>query len=223
MKSMMIRTTASILIATATFAATAQQTLNEGTLTYKISSNSVDPNSTLARSLEGATFTVYLKGTQSRTDMVSTLGSESNFFDSKTGKGVILKQYSGQKLMITLTAANFAEKNKATKNLQFKVSDQQTKLAGFDCKKAIGESSSGKSLEVYYTPQVKLSNKQYDNALPQLDGLPVQYELQSGKLIFTYTLSNVSYDPVPASKFDVPKAGFRVLTFEERQQLKSVN
>lgn len=218
----MLKLTVSFLFSLIVLGAVAQQNLSEGTLTYKISSNSVDPNSTLAKSLEGATFTVYLKGTQSRTDMASALGSESNFFDSKTGKGVILKQYSGQKLMITMNAANFSQKNKATRNLNFKVSDQQVKMAGFNCNKAIGESATGKSLEVYFTSQVQLSNKQYDNALPQLDGLPVQYELQSGKIIFTYTLTNVNYEPVPAAKFEIPKAGYRVLTYEETQQLKSV-
>src|SRR4051812_1971057 len=80
----------------------AQKPINEATLTYNISVQSVDGKTDLTKSLEGATLTVYLKGSQSRSDMTSALGVESNLFDSKTGKGYILKEYSGQKLMITM-------------------------------------------------------------------------------------------------------------------------
>ena len=48
------------------------------------------------------TTTVYLKGNNSRTDMVSPLGKEITIFNSKSDNAVILKEFSGQKLMITL-------------------------------------------------------------------------------------------------------------------------
>ena len=67
---------------------------------------------------------------------------------------------------------------------------------------------------------VKLANKDYNNAFAQLPGIPVQYEWESGKLKFTYTLSGINYENIPANKFDIPKSGFRVMTYDESQQLK---
>jgi hypothetical protein len=65
-----------------------------------------------------------------------------------------------------------------------------------------------------------MNNRSYNNAFAQLPGLPVQYEIQSGDISFKYTLSKISYDAVPFAKFDAPKTGFRVMTYEENQQLR---
>ena len=51
----------------------AQKTVNEAVLTYTISIESSSENAPMSKPLNGATRTVYLKGTQSRTDMVSAL------------------------------------------------------------------------------------------------------------------------------------------------------
>ncbi|MEO8771447.1 MAG: hypothetical protein ABI402_15230 [Ferruginibacter sp.] len=198
----------------------AQKIVNEATISYAISTESTDDKSTAAKSLEGATLTVYIKGNQSRTDMISALGTESNLYDSKTAKGTILKQYSGQKLMITLTGNNWEQKNQFYQNMKFSIDNTEQTIAGLKCKKATGKSPDGNTLIVYFASDIVLVNKHYNNAFTQLPGLPVQYELQSGKLKFKYLLSNVNYDPVPAAKFEIPKTGFRIMSYEETQQLK---
>ena len=45
--------------------------------------------------------------------------------------------------------------------------------------------------------------------------LAVQYEMQTGKMKFKFTLSKINYSLVPESKFEIPKSGYRVLTYEE--------
>ena len=198
----------------------AQKLINEATISYKISTESANDKVAIAKSLEGALFTIYIKGTQSRTDMITALGTESDFFDSKSGKGAILKLYSGQKLMISLVKDNWLQKNQFYQNMKFTVDNAEQIIAGFKCKKATGLLEDGKILVVYFTPGIVLANNKYENAFAQLPGLPVQYELKSGKLIFKYILNNISYDPVPSAKFEIPTAGFRVMTYEENQQLK---
>ncbi len=198
----------------------AQKAVNEVTLNYSIAITSTNEKTAIAKSLEGATLTVYLKGSQSRTDMTSALGTESNLYDSKSGKGTILKQYSGQKLMIALTTANWVQKNQVYQNMKFTIDNTEQTIAGVKCKKATGNSSDGKTYVIYFNPEIVLSNKQFENAFAQLPGLPVQYELQSGGLKFKYTLTGVNYEVVPASKFETPKTGFRIMTYDETQQLK---
>jgi GLPGLI family protein len=198
----------------------AQKTVNEATLHYNISIESVSDKPSLSKSLDGAVLTLYITGSESRADMVSTLGTESNIYSNNSGKGYILKEYSGQKLMITLSRENWVQKNQYFQNLKFNLDNTETSIGGFKCKKATATLEGGKTLIVFYSTEVTTANKQYYNAFKNLPGIPVQYEQESGKLKFTYTLTGINYDNIPDSKFDIPKSGFRVMTYEENQQLK---
>ncbi len=198
----------------------AQKTLNEGTLTYSISIESANGERKVANALNGATLTLFVTKDKSRTEIVNTLGTEATFFDAKMGKGYLLREYSAQKLMITINADNWAQKNKVNNNLSFKTEEGTIIIGAYVCKKATATTADGKNYTVYFDPSVTLTNKTYNNAFPQLQGLPVQYELQSGNIIFKYTLSKSSVDAVATNKFETPKTGFRIMTFEENQQLK---
>ncbi len=198
-----------------------QKQLAEGTLQYSISITSAKSELPITNSLNGATLYIYLKPTVSRTDMKSALGTESTVYDERSKDGFILKEYSGQKLMITLQQANWDEKNKMYEHLNFTVGTEIVKIAGYNCKKATATLPGNKTFTVYFTPDIQVFNKTYNTAFAQLAGLPVQYELQSGNLSFKYTLTQVSHDGVAQSKFEAPKAGFRIMTYEENQQLKS--
>ncbi len=88
-----------------------QKNLTDGTLIYNISVETGSNQPKMADMLDGATTTVYLKGDQSRTEMLSGLGSEATIHNATTGTGAILKDYSGQKLMITLTPQDWEKNN----------------------------------------------------------------------------------------------------------------
>lgn len=197
----------------------AQKNLSSGVVKYDISITSEKPGA-VGSALRGADLTLYLNPKESRTDMVSTLGTETTVFDNGTGKGFILKEYSGQKLMITANRSNWLDKNKWNDDLQFTTELGTTAISGYNCKKATAVGETGKVITVYYTPDITVVNKTYNTAFSQLTGLPVQYEVSSGNLKFTYKLKSVNFENVPSSTFDVPVQGFRVMTYEENQQLK---
>jgi len=198
----------------------AQKTLSEGTIVYDVVVNTANKEPQMADALDGATTTVYLKGSKSRTDMVSALGTESNIYDSKTGNAIILKEYSSQKLMITLTKENWETKNKAYSNVRFEFSPETKEIIGYSCKKAIAKMSNGKTFNVYYTTDVVVSNKEYNYTFKDLPGLAIQYEIEAGKTKINYTVSKIDFTAVATSKFDTPKTGYRVMTYEENQQMK---
>ena len=198
----------------------AQKIISEGTLVYNISIQTGDKEPKIADMLDGATTTVYIKGNQTRSEMLSGLGSESTIHDAKSGSGVILKDYSGQKLMITLSQNDWEKKNKKYEGLTYEITDETNVIAGYNCKKAIAKLKDGTSFIVYFSPDLKVANKEYDYPFKTLPGLAMQYEWQSDKTNFKYTLSKVSFDPVESSKFDIPSSGYRVLTFEETQKNK---
>ncbi len=56
-----------------------------------------------------------------------------------------------------------------------------------------------------------------------LPGLAMEYEIESGKMKFKYTLAKINYDPVQVSLYDFPTSGYRTMTYEENQNLKKGN
>jgi GLPGLI family protein len=201
-------------------AADAQRMLSEGTISYGITVESTKGDPGMLNGLKGATLTVFLKPNISKTEMVSTLGTETTVYDNRQGKGFILKEYSGQKLMITATRENWLQKNQWNDNMKFTIDEGTTMISGYTCKKAVGTAGDGKTFTVYFTPDITLANKMYNNSFAQLPGLPVQYELQSGNITFKYTLQSISFDPLASVKFEAPKSGFRSMTYDENQQMK---
>ena len=192
-----------------------QKNFSEGSLVYNISVETGSSEPKMADMLDGATTTVYLKGNESRTEMVSGLGSEATIYNATTGNGVILKDYSAQKLMITLTPEDWKANNKKYDGITFENTGETADISGFNCQKAIAKLKDGSTFTVYYTTDFNVTNKDYDYQFKTLPGLAVQYEMQNGKMKFKFTLAKINYSVVPASKFEIPKSGYRVLTYQE--------
>lgn len=201
----------------------AQKTISEGTITYDITVNTGKKEPQMADAFDGATTTVYLKGGLSRTDMVSALGNEKTIHDTRKGTAVVLKEYSGQKLMITLTKENWEAKNKKYEGVKFTYTNETKTISGYVCTKATATLKDGSSIIVYYANELNVMNKEYDQTFRDLPGLPMEYIFETGKLKFTYTVSKIDLSPVPLSKFDYPKSGYRVMTYDENQQRKKDN
>jgi GLPGLI family protein len=198
----------------------AQKMLTEGSLVYDVSVSTGSTEPQMADAFDGATTTVYIKGAKSRTETTSALGAEASIYDSKTGTAVILKEYSSQKLMITLTKENWAAKNKAYQNVTFTYVEEYKEIGGYKCQKAIATMANGKTFNLFFTKEITIANTEYVHAFKNLPGLAMEYEIETAKSKIKYSLTKVSFDVVAASKFDIPSTGYRVMTYEENQAMK---
>jgi GLPGLI family protein len=201
-----------------TFSSNAQRTLNEGTLVYNMSVETGSGEPKMADMLDGATTTISIKGNQSRVELLSGLGREATIYNAATQSGVILKDYSGQKLMITLTSKDWEDNNKKYEGIVFENTGETSVISGYNCRKANAKLTNGTTFTVFYTTDINISNKSYDAQFKTLPGLAVQYEMQSGTMKFKFTLAKISFDTVPLSKFEIPKSGYRVLTYQETRK-----
>lgn len=198
--------------------ALAQKKLTEGSIFYDITISTSSEKPQNAEFLNGATNAVYIKPGKSRTEMVSSLGTQSTIISQAGDKKdiVILKEYGEQKYMITLTPADWAEVNKKYENVSFTFDPSATKtIQGFSAKKAIGSLADGTAFTVWYTPDIVVDSKDFQYANKNLPGLALEYETTLGNLKVTYTASKVSFAPVPATKFELPKSGYRIMTYQE--------
>jgi hypothetical protein len=215
MKPLTMIVTAGILFLLNIVPSTAQKKVSELTLVYDYSVGDGKPST----GSENATHTVYIKGSKSRSEIVSPLFSSTVIFDASTDFGVILKEVSGQKLLIRLNPENWRERNKMYEGMVYKTTGETREIAGYKCQKATAQTKSGATITVYYTKDLLLENKEYDPPFRNLDGLPLEYELTNGNLKIKYRVSKINLNPIPASKFDIPKSGYREMNYEESKKM----
>jgi GLPGLI family protein len=201
----------------------AQKRIAEGTISYDIVINTGEKNPSITTMFDGATSIVYLKGYQTRFERVSSLGVESTIVDGKTGKVNVLKEYGDQKYMITMTPENWKDANKKYEGIVFKYVEEYKDIAGYKCQKAIGTMKDSSTINVFFTRELVANNRDFEYAYKLLPGLAMEYETSIGDLKVTYTVSKVNFSIVPAAKFELPKTGFRVMTYEESNNAGKTN
>lgn len=193
----------------------AQRKLTEATISYDIVINTSNKTPQAADLLDGATSIIYLKGTSSRSEMISSLGTQATIIDGKSGDVTVLKDYGEQKYMIKMTPENWKQSNKKYEGVTFTYYEDYKTISGYKCQKALGKLTDGTTFTVYFTKDLLPANKDFQYLNKNLPGLAMQYEASLGKTMVTYTVSSINFNPVPLTKFDLPKSGYRVMTYEE--------
>ena len=201
----------------------AQKRLTEATITYDVIINTTNPNPQLADLLDGSTNVIYLKGNSSRSELISSLGTQSTIIDGKSGNVTVLKDYGEQKFLITMTPANWMESNKKYEGITFTYQEEFKTISGYKCQKAVGKLLDGSLFTVFFTRDLLPLNRDFQYLNKNLPGLAMQYEASIGKIMVIYTVSNINFNPVPAQKLELPKSGYRVMTYEESQKISGSN
>jgi GLPGLI family protein len=199
----------------------AQKKMTEGSIYYDIVINTGSDKPQNADFLNGATSNVYIKGDKVRTEMVSPLGTQSTIIDRSKHTIVVLKEYGEQKYMINMSPEDWKDVNRKYQDVSFTFDPSETKtILGYTCKKATGHMKDGTSFTVWYTPDLEPESKDFQYANRNLPGLAMEYETAFGNLKVTYTVARISFSPVAAAKFDLPKSGFRVMSYQESKGMR---
>ncbi|MEI6946043.1 hypothetical protein V9K67_02500 [Paraflavisolibacter sp. H34] len=192
-----------------------QKKFSEGTIHYDIVINTGTSKPQAADFFDGATSTVYIKGAKSRTEMASSLGTQSTIIDGARNTVVVLKEYGDKKYLIQMSPADWKDANKKYEGVTFSYLPETKEIQGYACKKAVGKLSDGTNFTVWYAPDLVPENKDFQSGHQSLPGLAMQYEALMGNLSITYTVSSISFSPVPAARFDLPKSGYRIMSYSE--------
>ena len=191
----------------------AQRVMTEGTISYILSVDG-SAGQEATNVFNGATLTLYVKGTQALQELKSSVLNQSTVYDGRNASAVILKQAGDQKFIINLDSTNWQHYNRRYEGISFTYSDESKTIAGFPCKKAVARLKDGTELVVYYATGLSTFVKGYDYQFKNLPGIALQYEVQNGQVKVTYTADKLFFNPVPAFKFDIPKTGYRILDYK---------
>jgi GLPGLI family protein len=204
--------------------ASAQKVYNEGTVTYNVVVSTGSNQANAADLLDGATQKVSIKGQMSRTELKSILGTGITLRDTKSGTGVTINEYGDDKVLIRMSKAEYDDANKKYVGIKFELKDETKVILGYNCKLAIATLNDGKStFSVYYTTDIAFQNKDYGPQFNGLPGFPLEYEAEIGTMRVTYKADKVSFEPITAALFDLPKSGYREMTYEEVKKLRTKN
>jgi GLPGLI family protein len=186
-----------------------QRTVAECTVTFGISTTSSDKDT--KESLDKTSKTVYIKANQSRVDLSSTAFSQSVFFDKNTGNATILREIGGNKFISKMDNTKWKAANAKYEGAALTVSDQTKTILGYECKKATLKLTNGASYTLYFAANIIPSVKEFEYQFKDVPGFVLEYETEEDGKTITYTANKINLSPVPASKFDIPTSGYRVL------------
>jgi GLPGLI family protein len=200
------------LFFSSTYCIAQQRVVAECSVTYTISVDEETTDKETVDALKASSKTVYIKANQSRVDLVSAAFSQSLFYDRNTGNATILREIGNNKFISKLDNAKWKQENSKFDGAQLIVLTESKTILGYDCKKATLQLKDGSSFTLYFASNIAPSVKEFEYQFKDVPGFVLEYEAKDigGKKI-KYTATKINLNPVPASKFDIPTTGYRVL------------
>jgi GLPGLI family protein len=187
-----------------------QRVVADCTVTYGIST---DESSDVSESLKSSTKTVYIRGNDSRTDLISPSFTQSLIYNKTNGNAVILREFGNNKFMTKLDNSRWVSENKKYDGMTVSLGAETKTILGYECKKATLQMKDGSSLTLYYATGIMPSVKEFEYQFKDIPGFVLEYESQEGEggKKIKYTATKINLSPVTASRFDIPTTGYRLL------------
>lgn len=204
-----------LMVSMLSLVASAQKLLSEGSIHYDVTVQTGSSDPKMADLFDGATATIMIKGSHSRSELKSAIGSSVTIYDSRTGNGVVIREFGAQKLLIRMNRQNWLDKNKKFDGVTYTKTGETKKIAGYNCEQAIAKLADGTTITVFYTADIRTENRDYDAQFRNLPGIPLEFESTVSNIKVRYTAARISFDPVPIQRFEVPTSGYREMTYEE--------
>jgi GLPGLI family protein len=162
--------------------------------------------------LKSSSKIVYIKGNDSRVDLLSTTFLQTLIYDKSTGGAVIMRELGANKFMTKLDNKAWANQNSKYTGMVITYLDEVKQILGYECKKAILQLNDGNTFSVYYATAISPSVREFEFQFKDIPGFVLEYETLEGKgEKITFTATKINLNPVPASKFDIPTSGYRLL------------
>ena len=189
-----------------------QRIVAECTITYSIAADENVSDKDLIESLKESTKTVYIKGNNSRVDLMSPAFTQSTLFDKTNGTAVVLREFGNNKFMTKLDNAGWKKQNSKFEGLTINTTSETKTILGYECKKAMLQFKDGSSFIIYFANAIAPSVKEFEYQFKDVPGLVLEYDaLENGGKKIHYTATKINLSPVPASKFDIQPSNYRML------------
>ena len=188
--------------------ANAQKLFSEGTVIYSVETQVNGKNG-----IDSAIYSLKVKGANIRTELSSLVGKSIYIYDLREGIGAVLREFGGQRILIPVDRNNWNEITGGFRNMIYSSASGDTTLLDYRCLKLSGVLADGSILKIWYTEDILPEIKEINFPLTNINGLPLMIEMANGNQKVLYKAQSINYDPVQVQNYDIPKNGYRVLTF----------
>jgi len=187
--------------------------ISDCTIYFNISVNDEKADPAVVKAMSGSSKVLYIKGFKSRSELETPNFKQIIIYDSKTDSTIVLRELGKIKYISYLNPEIRKEKNKRYEGIKFTKTNEKKTILGYECIKVVATLLDSSTYDVYYSPSIIPSNKEYEYQFKDIPGFVLEYETQSenGKTKIKYSASKITLLPVPVAKFDIPKSGYRVL------------
>jgi len=193
----------------------AQKTYTEGKVVYKIESVQSKQGKKEEGWLQNTSYMMLIKGAQTRTELKTEAGSTVTIHDSKQKTGALINEYGNQKILVRLDATDLEDRNKKYEGMSVTLQSEKKTIAGYECLLALVKLKDGNVFRVFYAPALQFQNNHFDSPFHDLPGYPLEFESESGKVIYRYVAQQVEFSAVPGFLFDIPKTGYKEMSYAE--------
>ena len=190
-----------------------QRVIADCTITYSIVVIDSSKDKAAIESLKKSSKTVYIKGNDSRTDLVSPSFTQSLLFNKGMGTAVILRSFGNNKFMTVLDNTKWVAENSKYDGMKISFESKEVKtILGYECKKAVIQLKNGSNYSLFYAIGIVPSVKEFEYQFKDIPGFVFEFEsldAEGNKIMFLATKINLS--PVQDFRFDIPTTGYRIL------------
>ncbi|MFN6387097.1 MAG: hypothetical protein ACK4X2_02180, partial [Bacteroidota bacterium] len=165
---------------------------------------------------EKALKTVYIKSNSARVDLVAPAYAQTTIYNKTTVTATVLRSFGEDRYMTSLNTKQWRKVNAPLDSIQIQYTNDSISILDYSCKKALLQLKDGAIVTVYFTTAIIPSVREYEYMFKDIPGFVLGYEMMDAagiKTIFRATQINL-YNPVAASKFDIPTKGFRIIAVE---------
>lgn len=190
-----------------------QRVVAECTIMFKITLDDGTVDKDVTNSISKSAKTVYIKGNDSRVDLVSPSLQQSVIYDKTQNTAVVLREFGTNKFMNRLNKEQWLAANKQYQGMRIVLVNETKTILGYECKKAIVTLKDGSFFSLYYATGIIPSVKEFEYQFKDVPGFVLEYQIkESGdNTLVNYRAEKISLSPVLASKFDIPTSGYRIM------------
>ena len=189
----------------------------EGVITYKITiTDSKFSESQL--SMFPKSMTVSVKGTKSKTELSSGMGTQIEITDYSDKTKTSLLNMMGQKYAIKQTAEEIKKENEKEPKATVELTGETKTLAGYMCKKALvtteqdGEKT---TYEVWYSEELYMKDMNFDNPVyKDINGALMEFTTKTPQFSMKFVVSGIEKKSIAAKEFEIP-SDYKLTTKEE--------
>ena len=189
----------------------------EGVITYKITyPDSKYTESQLA--MFPKIVTVMVKGTKSKTEYQTNMGSQIEISDYTDKTKVALISMMGQKYAIKQSAEEIEKENAKEPKATVEIAAETRVIAGYNCKKAIvtqDDDGVKTTFEVFYSAELGSKLANFDNPIyKDIDGALLEFSMKTPQISMKFTATSLEKKTIASKEFEIP-ADYTLTTKEE--------